>query len=351
MVAQLKFNLKPSIGEPSFINGFNSVNLSGVKPKLAPPPSAYFNYRGTTEQKLNKSQQSSKSKRLEVKSRTKQKLASLLAQLGEVELADRLKLCSRKFATITCGSHIVGRQPLHRCDFRLCPFCANRRSRRIIKKYVPAATAFLRTGGKFTPVHLVLTQAHRHGETLAASRKRLLDSFKKLQKRRFWLNHFAGGLYAVEFTLDADGAWHSHLHILAFRRRFFDISILRAEWLKITGDSHVLRLDRIADVSSGLREVVKYISKPLDIERFDKSHVAQFLKLKNARMFGAFGEFAKFCRTFEPSDNGETGGDFETTGFCEGEACPVCAKPLFELILTVKELIGFTRRIEAVPRL
>jgi hypothetical protein len=348
MVAQPQVSLKPSTdGQPLVTNGFHSVHQPAHSSQSKTPGHTYFNNRGTNEQKFHKRQRTSQSGRLDAKRRTKGKLIDLLKKLGEVELVDRLKLCSQKFATITCGHHVISRQPLHHCDFRLCPFCAGRRSRRIIKKYVPAASAFLKIGNK-TPVHLVLTQTHRQGETVAQSRKRLMASFKKLGKRKFFENHFAGGLFAVEFTLGEDGCWHSHLHVLGFRRRFFDISVLRAKWKEITGDSHVLRLDKITDISSGLREVVKYISKPLDIEKFGLSHIKQFLEIKGARMFGAFGEFAKFCRIFEPSDNAESP---EAGAFCEGECCPICEKPLFELVLTVRELVEFTKRLEAVPRL
>jgi hypothetical protein len=67
-------------------------------------------------------------------------------------------------------------------------------------------------------------------------------------------------------------------------------------------------------------------------------------------MFGAFGLFSKFCRTFDASDIEGKSGDEENYGFCEGDACPICSKPLFEMILTVKGLIEFTRKVEAVPR-
>jgi hypothetical protein len=346
-VTRQKSRVKPELIH--LINGFNLPSQSASLSKSRTPERTYFNNRGTTERLVSKRLHLSHSERLEAKRRTKGKLGELLGQLGEVELVDRLKMCSTKFSTITCGLHVISRKPLHHCDFRLCPFCASRRSQRIIKKYVPASREFLKIGSK-TPVHLVLTQAHRKGELLIESRKRLMASFKKLGKRKFFENHFAGGLYAVEFTLAEDGCWHSHLHLLGFRRRFFDIAILRAEWLEITGDSHVLRLDKITDISTGLREVVKYISKPLDIERFDKSHIRQFLQLKGCRMFGAFGEFAKFCRTFEPSDNDADAGEENVSGFTEGECCPVCEKPLFEMVLTVGELVGFLRQIEVVPR-
>ncbi len=331
------------------INGFNSVNFRPALSKLEPSHQPYVHNRGTTAQRIKKRQCLSASQRLEKKQKTKETLILLLEKIGEKDLAERLRVCSSKWSTISCGTHVISRRPHHRCEFRLCSFCASRRSRKIQTKYLPLLNEFLRIGKRSTPVHLVLTQAHRRGETLNESKARLMSSFGKLKRREFWQNHFYGGIYAFEATI-SDGLYHSHLHVLAFRRRFFDVSILRAEWRKITGDSHVLRLDKISDIESGLREVVKYISKPLDIEKFSPKHLREMLELRGQRMFGAFGLFSKFCRTFDASDIEGKSGDEENYGFCEGDACPICSKPLFEMILTVKGLIEFTRKVEAVPR-
>ncbi len=308
------------------------------------PSHTYLDYRGNICAKPKAAQ--SYSSRLASKHGTKTLLVKMLKTLGETELVDRMTLCGSKFVALTCGSHIVGRRPTHRCDFRLCPFCAARRSRKLINRYLPLATAF--TGSRrVAPVHLTLTQTHRAGEPLKDARQRLLDSFKKLTRRAFFEQHFAGGLYAVETTVGTEGAWHTHLHLLCFRLRFFDIAALRSEWLTVTGDSHVLRLDRVDDLSSGLREVLKYISKPLDAGKFEVAHIRQFLKIKGARMFAAFGEFAKFCRNFDPSEN-VAGAPVKQAALCAGDACPYCSEPLRETkLMTVNELIKFAREIEA----
>lgn len=306
--------------------------------------STYLDNRGTNEQ--SRKIKPSYSERLANKHRTKTKLAKLLKVLGEDDLVAKMELCSSKFIALTCGSHVIGRRPTHRCDFRLCPFCASRRSKKLINKYLPMFVAF--AGPQLVPVHLTLTQAHRVGESLKLSLKRLMDSFKKLSRRSFFLEFFAGGGVAVEVTLGTDGAWHSHLHLLAFRRRFCDVDQLRDEWRTVTGDSHVLRIVLVKDLERGLEEVLKYISKPLDIEKFEPKHIKQFLEIKGTRMFRAFGDFAKFCRNYEPSDN-EMDGPIPSTAVA-GEDCPRCGKELFETpLMTVNELIGFARRIEAGP--
>ncbi len=333
-------------------DGFTAVNCPSTLSRT--PKSQFQTYldnKTTFEQKKNKPQCLPASQRIEKKQKTKEKLIGLLKRVGEIELFKRVRVCGQQFSVISCGKHVISRRPNHSCNFRLCPFCAPKRSRKILAKYLPRSVAFLKFGKiRVEPVHLVLTQAKRKGEKVKDGRKRLMDSFKKLQKRIFWKSFFAGGLYAVETTVNESGN-HVHLHILAFRRRFFDIALLRSEWQQITGDSVNLRLDRVKDIESGLREVVKYISKPQDIDNFGTKEIIEFLELKGQRMFGVFGEFAKFCRTYEkPSDNDGNESEENYSGYCEGDACPICENPLFELVLTVKELISFTKRLEAIPK-
>jgi hypothetical protein len=333
-----------------FINGFNSANYSARISKSNPEVAPISIHRGTTEQNKSKVQRLSQSERLAKKQKSKEKLVKLLKRVGEIDLSERVKICGQKWSVISCGSHVISRHPNHSCDSRLCPFCAQKRSRKIQKKYLPIISEFLKVGKKTTPVHLVLTQAHRKSETLKESRKRLMVSFKKLQRREFWQRHFRGGLYAFESTL-TDTGHHAHLHILAFRTRFFDVSILRAEWLKITGDSVNVWIDRITDISSGCREILKYVSKPMDIEKYTPKNLLEMLELKGARLFGTFGTFARFCRAFDASDIDGKDEAENYSDYCEGDCCPVCENPLFEMVLTVKQLVGFMQRIEAVPRL
>jgi hypothetical protein len=190
-----------------------------------------------------------------------------------------------------------------------------------------------------------LTQKHRQ-ETRKASIKRLRDAFTKLQRRAFWKEHFKGGIWSIEFTKGKDGLHHTHLHLIAFRSKFFDIALLRDDWFAVTGDSSVLRVDRIADLRKGLEEVAKYISKPLDIRQFEKRDLAEFLGLKNMRFFGTFGEYRKFSRSFDPSDN-DVEPVSEFSHLSEGCVCPICDQVLFEVRLKGNELPDFLRRIEA----
>jgi hypothetical protein len=277
-------------------------------------------------------------------------LAWLAVGIGEVELADKINRCHSRISVLTCGRHIARVIPNFTCEFRLCPDCGRRRSRKIQNKYLPMMRGFM-LHNKVTPVHLVLTQTHRE-ESRKQSIKRIKDSFTKLQRRVFWLDHFKGGTWSLEFTKDKNGFHHTHIHIIGFRRKFFDIELLRGEWLAVTGDSHVIHLKKVEDIATGLREVVKYVSKPLDIRRFGADDLKEILGLKNMRMFGTFGEFRDFCKGFEPSDNDAAPvGDLESLArdLVEGCACPQCDQPLFDLRMSGRELPQFYEQVESSP--
>jgi hypothetical protein len=318
-----------------------------VLPKLEPSPRTYLDKRVTKSHRDNKR---TRSQRARTRLQTKEHLATLAGEIHEPELADKLRHCHSRLSVLTCGRHIAQIIPNFTCEFRLCPDCGRRRSRKLQNKYLPMMRAFLRHR-HVTPVHLVLTQTHR-AETRKQSAKRIKDAFTKLQRRSFWKEFFKGGTWSLEFTKDKNGLHHTHLHIVGFRRKFFDIELLRSEWLAVTGDSHVLNLKPIQDIAAGLREVVKYVSKPLDIRRFGAEDLREFLKLKNMRMFGTFGEFRDFCKGFVPSDNdGDEVSELEKANrdLTEGCACPKCAAPLFDLRLSSDELLQFYEGIESSP--
>ncbi len=281
---------------------------------------------------------------------TKQTLQNLAATIGDTELADRVCRCHSKLSVLTCGRHIARVIPNYSCEFRLCPDCGRRRSARLLRKYLPAVVAFPSVSNT-QAVHLVLTQAHKP-ETLKDSVRRLTDSFKALRKRKFWKQHFKGGLFAVEFTIDALGLYHTHLHVLGFRTRFFDVQALKDQWRDITGDSSVLRIDRIkGEMVDGLREVLKYAVKPASISDFTPAHLKDFLRMKNQRMFQTFGEFAKFAREYEPlpDDLSSLITGIDTSDLHEGSPCPHegCNDALFDVRLNAVDLPIFYRGIEA----
>lgn len=309
-------------------------------------PSPYVHTRVLSEQQGNKPRRRiTRSERAAARLRTRRTLQNLASEIGAAELADKVCRCHRNLTVITCGQHVEKLIPDYTCGFRLCPDCGRRRSQKLLRTYLLAVAAFPAVSNT-QAVHLVLTQAHR-SETLSEGVKRITKHFKTLRRRAFWNEHFKGGLFAVEFTIGKDGRYHVHLHILAFRRRFFNVQILKDLWLEITGDSSNLRLDKIdgGDIIAGLREVLKYAVKPASVDAFTADHLRDFLAMKRQRMFGTFGEFQTFARTYEPAAELPalvTGLDHNA-----GQPCSHCGEELFDVRIKGKDLPAFLERIES----
>jgi hypothetical protein len=363
MLANIQQNSKSGLPDEKAFTLANGFNLpSQTEPfRSAQKPSqqAYFNSEFINSHNVINSQPEARTERLKASGRrgkykpawqrlsekntTKSRVCVLLDELKNYELADNFRACHSRFLTTTCGEHIAERKATFYCGHRACVFCAEIRSRRMREKYLPKVTAFAADNVKLTPCHLVLTQKHYSNEALSDSIKRLLANFRKLIRREFWKQHLsAGGVYAVEFTLGADGCWHAHLHCLVFRQRFFNVKSFRREWKEITNDSVNFKIDRITDIKSGLFELVKYISKPLDAEKFKARHLKQVLDLKAQRLFSTFGTFRAFAASFEVPE-AETQPEAAQT--LDNGNCPHCSQPLFSLILGIREQIELERFI------
>jgi hypothetical protein len=329
----------------SLINGFNSVDNS---PTLSRSESQSQTYVHTGVINSQRSKKKSRSETFKARQKTKKHLALLATEIHELDLSEKLLRCHSRLGFLTCGKHIHQVIPNYVCEFRLCPDCARRKSRKRVNDYLPVMTAFVRQN-RVTPVHLVLTQTHKK-ETRKQSINRLKSAFNNLIRRDFWKTHFKGGTWSIEFTEGADGLHHTHFHIVAFRTKFFDTDLLREEWFSVTGDSYVLRLDLITELSKGLQEVFKYVTKPLDVERFTADDLKDFLKLRNTHLFGSFGEFRIFKSNYVASDDDKASlPDYSRYGsLVEGCVCPSenCDRPLFEKRASGEGFVSFMKKVE-----
>jgi hypothetical protein len=357
--APLKLNQKPLADEESFVkNGFNSSldKDKSSQPARSPSPQTYFNKGVTNPQKaLPTTKRLLRSDRAKARLKTKTKLVALAVELKAGKLAAKLTKCSSMRNFLTCGAHEHRKLISLRCQFRLCPYCAERRSRKLFKQYLPVVLAFLKNN-RAEAVHLVLTQPQKENETAKQSRERLMKSFGKLTRRGFFKEHFKGGIWSIEPKLakDKDGVYHTHLHILAFRTKQFAIQTGNnpfGDLWKAVGGGENFYLRPITDIERGLKEVLKYVAKPLDIDRFTSDNLREFLQMKGARFVDTFGVFRKFSGGFEPDeDEDEDAAERKDCELVEGSPCPDCSQPLFEMYMDERQYIKFLERLEAMPR-
>jgi hypothetical protein len=325
-------------------NGFNSGDYSATQSQSKPSNRTYLDLGTTNAHFSRKKKRREVSETLTIKRQSKLKIVKFLEELNQANHADSMSRCGEKYSVLMCGEHIASKLPFHRCNIRFCPMCANRRAARFVKKYLLYVIAFIAANLSLRPCLLTLTQRKIQSESKKSARARILASFKKLQRRKFFSEYFAGGIWACEITESETGN-HSHLHIFIFRRKFIDAKLLKNEWSKVSPGAKNLNIKLINGLENGLREVIKYISKPIPAENLTLESVRQILELKSLQMIQTFGEFRTFCRDYELPES-ESESESDKHGFVVGECCPHCEKPLFERVITHDDLINYHRRRE-----
>jgi hypothetical protein len=351
LVARQKNNLmRPQPTHcPSY--GFRDVGIQTSKELLEPPGRAYLDF-GTTNAHFSKKKRRRKiSETLAIKRQSKLKIVKFLDELNQENYADSMAQCGEKWSAMMCDDHIASKIPFHRCNIRFCPMCGNRRAARFVKKYLLFVIAFIAANLTYKPCLLTLTQRKVKGESKKSARARILESFKKLQRRKFFSVYFAGGVWACEITESETGN-HSHLHIFIFRRKFIDEKLLKSEWAKVSPGAKNLNIKLINGLEDGLRETIKYISKPIPADNLTRESVRQILELKSLQMINTFGEFRSFCRDYELPESESESEKSDNHGFVVGECCPHpgCEKPLYELVMSHDDIVNYHCRRERLER-
>jgi hypothetical protein len=193
-----------------------------------------------------------------------------------------------------CGDYIgfkhyytVGKVRLTGANFckahLLCPLCAIRRGSKFLESYLQRYE-IIKTDNPLLKLSM-LTMTVKNGDDLGERFKHLKKSLKKmLEWRRKTLDGKAGyhsefskiaGLVgSIEVTKDGgqgvnkETGWHPHAHIMVLHEQRFDYVALQDEWLKITGDSHVLNVTPAKhpnDPAQDFLEVFKYALKFADL--------------------------------------------------------------------------------------
>lgn len=208
-----------------------------------------------------------------------------------------------------CGDYLkfhhyytVGKVRLQGANFcmchLLCPLCAIRRGSKSLEAYINRFEII-----KVENPHLklsMLTLTVKNGDDLCERFKHLKKSLKTMLERRRksikgqrgWHSEFAkisGLVGSIEITKDGalDGSasgWHPHSHIMVLHSERFDYAALQAEWLKITGDSHVLNVSAAQhpdDPAQDFLEVFKYALKFSDLTPEQNFEAYEVMRGKN----------------------------------------------------------------------
>lgn len=212
---------------------------------------------------------------------------------------------SRRERFNECGSDCVVEWSPHRqkhrtranyCGDRFCLPCARARAVRVRE----SVTALV---GDCIPLLITLT-IRNTPRTLTEALDHLCESFRRLRQQRGWQAAIKGGAAFVEIKRgQGSGHWHPHLHIIAVGSYLPGEALSRA-WLKATGDSHRVKIERAASPEDGGRYATKYATKgwTSEVTRDLDSLVECILSLRGRRLCITFGDWHN--RDLEEPDRG-----------------------------------------------
>ncbi len=183
------------------------------------------------------------------------------------------------------------------CRDRMCPTCQYHRGREVAARVEGAVLTMN------APRFLTLTLRHRT-ERLHAMLDRLYKAFRELRQTEAWKTHVCGGIGTLEVTLSkADDCWHAHLHLL-IDGVFWPHASIKAEWLRVTGDSEIVHVEAVHDRRNAAKYVSTYIGKPAEVFGWADSVLCEYARaMAGRRLVVTFGTL---YRAVKATDDCET---------------------------------------------
>lgn len=211
-----------------------------------------------------------------------------------------------------CGNYLgfrqydtVGKVRLTAANFckvhLLCPLCAIRRGAKSLKAYLDRFRV-IRAENPRLKLSLV-TYTVQNGDDLAERLGHLKKCLTELLRRRKLSLHgnrhrtewkkAVGIVGSFEVTNIGNG-WHPHVHMLVLHEERMNAAEMKSEWAKLTGDSHVLRIDPARHPDEPERdflEVFKYAVKFSDLTPGDNVHAYQVIRDRRYQLLFSAGAF------------------------------------------------------------
>ncbi len=255
-----------------------------------------------------------------------------LRRFGFREEADKLKKCSANYSALVCAKGHTFRPIVdYRCHQPFCPDCWETKSHRELSRTLPKVLQAIKDDQSLILAFNTLTLRSDKKRGLRAGCKQLKADFKDLRRLKVWKKNCVGGYGRIENTNSKQFGWHPHLHSLLLLKDYIPQKELSNQWHGITGDSMVVDIRTVKDVSAGLVECIKYPFKPADLRRLGKAEIQEMLDLKGERLGVSFGVLFGI----ETDDDIETTLENEYAEFTEetkvleiGDACPICQSRL-----------------------
>jgi hypothetical protein len=277
-----------------------------------------------------------KSERWTLRTPTKKDIIKRLEKISHKD-ALRMKQCCSLFKHRTCGSHTIKSYPTFRCKKLYCPDCAAERAARLSNQTEAKIREVMKTNsGRLC----FLTLTIKNTPTLEAGLAKMKKSFAQFKRKKAFKEHIKGYFGGFENPYKTrEKGFNVHLHLLVLRGKFWNQSDISDAWREATGDSFVVDIREVKDVYKGVRELCKYVVKPVDLLTMPDEQFREVVEMKKGtRMFISGGCFynVKLDDDADDADNVFS----QYADLKVGDACPICKEELFDVLVDRKTHIG-----------
>lgn len=163
-----------------------------------------------------------------------------------------------------------------RCRDRLCPLCANARSRQVTDRVITAT----RNADSLRFLTLTLVSSDR---PLREQLDDLYRYYREFRRTKAWRSHVFGGIATVEVTRNAEtGRFHPHLHVL-IDGTFWRQGEIADAWEAVTGTSRVCDIRAVRSRSKFAAYIAKYASKPAAIGDWPPDAILEYAEAIHRR--------------------------------------------------------------------
>jgi hypothetical protein len=270
------------------------------------------------------------SEKLKSRKESKRLFEIKLREFGFDKEADLLKRCCENYKVLVCDNgHSFQPVPDFRCGLPFCPDCWIAKSERELRRNLPKLLQALKGNPKLMVMSATLTEKSDAERDLKAGCKKVKVDLKTLRRRDIFDN-CVGGFGRIENT-KTDKGWHPHLHATLLLKKPIPQDQLSKEWLDVTGDSKVVDIRKVSDLTESLLRTLTYPFKPADMKKLGKQEIEEMLAMKGERLGVSFGVlFGLETDAGITEQSQDAYGEFiaETKRLRVGDPCPICDSKL-----------------------
>jgi hypothetical protein len=229
-----------------------------------------------------------------------------------------------------------------------CPDCASGRANLLARQTKSKVAHVMKT----TQGRLCfLTLTMKNSATLEKGLAKLKNSFAKFKRKKVFRDSVKGYFGGFEYTFNPQTKdFHVHLHLIILRGKFWNQSDISDTWRDVTGDSFIVDIREIRNAHKGVKELCKYIVKPLDLLAMSDDKLREVMMMKKGtRMFVSGGCFYN-VKLDDADDDADENVFSQFADLKEGDACPICSETLFDVIVPRASAVGLWE-LNAMPNI